>query len=212
MRVRSVPALAVLALVVTSGCLGALTGSDSLQFSSQPVSVSDAALSETDYELEREDTETINRSFTAGGQSRTVEVTNHVAEYARTVGIPGVAEGTLARFAVFSTPQVNILGETFNPVGDMSNRELAERLQSRYENVENVQQVSERSVRVVGPPATVTKFEATVSVDGAEVPIFLHVTKVQHQGDFVIAVAAHPQAIDEESRVNRLLGAIQHGQ
>lgn len=210
---RSRPLLAVVALaVLTSGCLGALSGSGSLTFSSQPVSVADAALSETGYEVEREGTETIERNFTVGGQTRTAEVTNHVAEYSRSVEVPGVGEGTLARFAVLTTPQVNVLGETFNPVGELSNRELAERIQSRYENIDDISQASERSVRVLGPPTTVTKFSATVTVGGVEVPIYLHVTKTQHESDFVIAVAVHPQAIDEESRINRLLGGIEHGQ
>lgn len=47
---RTVAAAAVVAVLVTSGCIGFLTGEESLAFESEPIAVTDAALEETGYE------------------------------------------------------------------------------------------------------------------------------------------------------------------
>ena len=208
---RAVAALAVAALLLTSGCIGFLTGSESLSFESEPVAVTDAALEETGYEEQRRTEQSIERTFSIAGEERTVTATNHLAEYGRS---PGTLFGDtqVARFVAVTTPEVEIAGQgPFNPVGELSNRQLALRLTEQYDRVENVRWESNRTVTAFGSETTVSKFRADARIAGGqEVEVFLHITKLRHEGDFVIAVAIHPTQLDEEANVDRLIRGIDH--
>lgn len=209
---RNVAAGTLLALlVVTSGCMGVLSGP--VTFSASEVSVSDQARADTGYEVNRTEQQTVTREFSAAGQTKEVEVNNWIAEYHKSVGIDGVAEQPVATFVVFASPQVDVLGQSFNPLDEYSNRELAETFTQRMENVEDVQQVSTRNETMLGETTEVTTFEATVTTAmGIEFDASLHVTKVKHDGDFVVAVGAYPKQIDGEGDVNRLIEGVEHGE
>lgn len=208
---RTVAAAALAALLVTSGCIGFLTGEESLAFESEPVAVTDAALEETGYEEQRREELTQNRTFSAAGQEREVRVTNHLAEYARSTDTL-LDDQQVARFTAFSTPEVKIAGQgPFNPVGELSNRELALRLQEQYDGIENVRPESNRTVAALGGERRVSKFRADATLaSGQSVEVFVHVTKFRHEGDYVLAVAVHPTAADEEANVDRLIEGLDH--
>lgn len=210
---RVAVAVALAALLATSGCLGFITGSESLSFDSEPVAVSASAADESGYEEVRREPNTINRSFTVADQTRNVSVTNHVAEYARSVETPVLEDQQVARFTVLSTPQVEIAGQgPFNPVGDLSNRELAARLQEQYETVSNVRFEGNRTRTVLGEEATVSKYRADAKTGAGEsAEVFVHIAKVKHEDDYVLAVAIYPTVIDgEEERVDAMLAGIEH--
>lgn len=202
----------LLALVlVTSGCIGFLTGDEPLAFEASSVSVTQDALDETGYETGTTREVALNRSFEVAGQRREVAVTNHVAEYQRTVSVLGF-ERKAAVFVVLSTPQVRILDRTFNPVGDMTNRELLQQLQSRYSQVEVGANVGSTSVSTLGQSAVVDKFEGRASLGGTQIDVFIHVTKIEHDGDFIVAVGVYPQVLPNEDRnVLILVRNIAHG-
>lgn len=208
---RVVAALAVTGLLLTSGCIGFLTGSESLAFESEPVAVSDAALEETGYEEQRRTEQTVERTFSVAGQERTVTATNHLAEYGKSAGTL-FGDTQVSRFVAFTTPEVEVAGQgPFNPVGELSNRQLALRLTEQYDRLENVRRESNRTATAFGSETTVSKFRADARVAGGqEVEVFLHVAKIQHEGDFVIAIAVHPTQVDEEANVDRLVGGIEH--
>jgi hypothetical protein len=209
---RNVAAGALLALlVVTSGCTGFLSGP--ITFSASEVTVSDAALEETGYEHNRTEKQTVEREFSAAGQTKKVKVTNWISEYQKSVSITGMGERPVAAFATFSSPQVDVLGKSFNPLAKYSNRELAQKFTQRMKRVEDVQQVSSRNVTMLGKTTKVTKFEATITTSsGITFDAYLHVTKVKHDGDYVVAVGAYPKKLDGQADVDRLIEGVQHGE
>lgn len=210
---RAVLSVALVGLLLTSGCIGFLTGNEALEFSSDPVAVTDSAQGETDYEQARREPQTVTREFSAAGQTREVEVTNHVAEYSRSVSVPLFGDQQVARFTVLSTPKVTIAEQgPFNPVADMNNTELVLTLQEKYEGISNVQQESDRTVRVLGNQTTVSKFRADATMDNGEsVEVFIHITKVEHGDDFLVAVGVYPTQVDgEQENVDTLLRNIDH--
>ena len=210
---RTVAAVALAALLLSSGCIGFLVGSEPAEFSASKATASDAALSETGYEERSVTDETINESFSVGGQERQVTVTNWVAQYDRSVSIGPIAEQDLAVFAVFSTPKVDVLGQTFNPVGRLSNAELVKQVQSQYSSLSGVRQVDSSNVTVLGTETEVSKFAATTTVNGMEVDVYVHLTKVEHEGDYVIALAVYPQKLDGEAeRVSTLFESVEHAE
>lgn len=208
---RTVVCVAVAALVVTSGCVGFLTGSESLAFEASPATVSDGALSETGYEEVDVADQTVNESFTVAEQERTVTVTNWLARYERSVDAGPLGDRSVAAFVVLSTPKVEVLGRTFNPVGDMSDRDLLEQLQSRYGSVEVGDEVGARNVTALGVETRVTRFEGTATLDGTSVDVYVHVTTFEHGGDHLVAVAVHPRQLDgEDENVYALLRGLEH--
>lgn len=213
-RPRSLATVALVVLLAAAGCVGVLTGEEALAFEAQPATVSAAAQADSGYEEVRRTSQPTTREFTVAGQTREVEVTNRQVEYARSVTVESLGSGDLARFVVVATPAVEVLGRTFNPVGDLSNRQLAEQLQDDYEGLGELRPAGERSVPVLGADATVSTYtaDATVGDSGAAVELTVHVTRVRHDADFVVVVAVHPTLLDGEAdRVDRLLGGLQHG-
>lgn len=210
---RTVAVLTLAVLLLSSGCIGFLVGSDAAEFAASKATVSDAVLSETGYETQHVQERTVNRSFEVGGQERRVQVTNWAAQYHRSVSVGPLVKQDLAVFAVFSTPQVKVLGRSFNPVGRLSNEELVKQVQSRYSSLNDVQQVGSRNVTMLGTETTVSKFAATTTVGGMQIDVYVHLTKVKHEDDYVIALAVYPQQLDgEEERVLTLIEGVQHAE
>jgi len=203
--------VAVVALLLTAGCIGFLTGEEALAFDADPVRVADDARAEAGYEEVRVESMAVNRSFTVAGETRNVSVTNHVAAYQRAVDLGPLGSEPFARFTVLSTPEVEIAGRTLNPVGGLSDRELATRLQSQYDSIENVRFAGNRTVEVLGEGRTVSRFDATTTVAGTEVDLALHVAKFRHGEDFVVAIGVYPARLDgERARVETMLRGVEH--
>ena len=200
----------VAALVVTSGCTGVLSGP--VTFSASEATVSDAALEETGYQHNRTDKMEVSRTFTAAGQSKEVEVTNWISEYHQKAGLPGVGEKKVAVFATFASPKVEVLGKSFNPLSKYDNRQLAERFTTQLDSVNDVRKVDSRNRTMLGQSTEVTKFEASVqTTTGVEFDAYIHVTKVEHGDDFVVALAVYPQKLSGQSdKVSRLLDGVEH--
>lgn len=208
---RTLPAIVLAGLILTGGCIGFLTGEETLSFEADQATVDQDTRSETDYQQTRSESQTITRNFSAAGQTRTVTVTNQVTEYKRQISIPIVEDQELARFTVLSTPKVQVLNRTFNPVANLSNRQLAQQFQEKYETIDDVQHAGDRSVTVLGQETTVSKFSARAKiVDGQTIDVYFHIAQVDHGDDFIIGVAVHPQEVDEQERVDQLYGGITH--
>jgi len=210
MHRRTAVAVALAALIATSGCLGVL-GGDGLSFSASQATVSEDALQATGYEEVSVNESEISREFSAGGQSRNVTVTNWVAMYERSVSVPVLGERRAAVFGAFASPGVSILGQSFNPIDDYSERDLAQLAQQQYDGLSVGQTASTRNMTVLDESTTVTKFEGSATIGGQSVDVYVHVTKVKHDGDHVVAVAIYPQALDgEQEHVDELLTGLEH--
>jgi hypothetical protein len=209
---RGAIALVLVGLLATSGCLGFITGSNALAFEADDVTVTQQARSDAGYSEARHEAFTNTQEFTVAGQTREVKVTNHIAEYERTVSLPVLGEQPLARFSVISSPGVEIAGQTLNPLGKFSDRELAMQFQEKYDTVSDVRFVDNRTVEVQGGQETVSKFTATATLEsGQEADVYLHIAKYKDGDDFIVAVAVYPQNLDgEQSNVDTLLSGIEH--
>lgn len=194
--------------LLLGGCTDFITG-DEERFEADTALVSDQAQSETGYEEQRVEDMKIEREYDR--VDKTIIVINRLAEYSREVSL-GPLGGELARFTVLSTPKVEVgpVGP-LNPIKDMDEEELAERLQAEYESVDNVQKVDERNVTILGDTASVSKFSAETTTEGGQdVDVFMHIARVENGDDFVLAVGVHPQDIDEQGKIDTMLGGIEH--
>lgn len=208
MNRQTAVAAAFAVLVATSGCMGILGGS--LSFSASKATVADATLEETGYEEANVSDTEITREFSAAGQSKNVTVTNWIAMYERQVEFLGMSQRA-AVFGAFSTPQVEVLGQTFNPIEDYSERRLASLAQQQYSALSIGEAAGTRTVQMLNTTTEVTKFNGEASIGGSSVDVYVDVTKVKHDGDIVVGVAIYPQRLDgEQQKVDALLGNLQH--
>jgi hypothetical protein len=201
-----------------AGCTG-LSGD--IELGAGQATVTAAARSDTGYQEAGLATVPYERQVTLGPASRTVRVTNVLAEYDRRVGIgTGLGLPTDARaavFATFTTPAVDVFGRTLNPVGNLSPAELADLIQQHYGSIRDLSREGELAGTVLGAATTLTRFTAraellTAGVAATEVPIYLYVgSPVRAEADFLLTVAAHPRAIGrQEETVRRLLDGVRY--
>lgn len=196
-------------LVVSSGCVGLITG-ETVAFEAEPATVDSAVLDSTGYEENRSESQTITRNVTVVGQERTIRITNHVSEYRKGIDLGPLGEIELARAIVLSTPGAQVAGQTLNPAASWSNRRLVEEVVQRSEGVSDVSFESNRTVQILGEARTVSTFSGTTTVQGQEIDVLVHVTSFEHEGDVVVAVGVHPERIDEQNNVDTMFGGIRH--
>jgi hypothetical protein len=63
---------------------------------------------------------------------------------------------------------------------------------------------------MLGQKTDVSKFEATATVAGREVDVTIHVAKVEHGDDVVVAMGVYPSITDMEDDVFRLIEGVRH--
>jgi hypothetical protein len=204
-------ALGLAVLLMSSGCIGFITGSEAQTFEAEWAATSDSAASDAGYELNSTEAPTVERQFEVAGQQRTVEVVNKIATYQKTMDLGPLGERRVGVFAVVSSPAVELGPRTFNPIGEYSNEELVQLLASQYGSIDNVQTESSRNITVLGTETEMTKFSADATFAGTDVEVFIHVTKVRDGADFVVPVGIYPaQKSGEAENVISMMEAVEH--
>lgn len=209
-----------LLMASTAGCTDRIPfmGEEPMEFESSLASVPQDVLDETGYEKQQEEAIEINETFEAAGRSQEVLVTNWQAEYDKSLSMGPLDINEEARAAVFTaltTPQVSVLGRSFNPVADMSSEDLAEMVQDRFDDMEGFSQVDEDSVTIAGESTTVGEFEGEADVAGIgyRVDITLHIAEAVESGDdLIVGVGGYPTELQSDERENifTLLESIEH--
>jgi len=209
-RRHTLVGLVVVLVTVTAGC-GFITGDEPATFSAASATVGDSVQSETGYEEEAVESSVVTQNFSAAGQTRQVEVTNQRARYERSVDLGPLGSQRAAVFVTFASPEVEIATRTFNPIADMSTREIVQQFESQYEGLTVGEHVENRSVQALGASRTLQKFEGTGTIGGAEVDTYVHAAKFKHEGDFIVVIGIYPQQLDgEQAHVVALAEGIEH--
>lgn len=208
-----------LATATIAGCSEInIAGDEPLAFESTPADVSKDALEGTGYEEATVDDVKFERTFDVADEERTVTVTNWQSIYEKEldldidVEVSGDLSGAV--FTVLTTPKVEIIGREFNPVAEMSNEELVDRIQDRYDGGQNVEVDEEDTATVLGEETTRTRFVAEADPDTTEVDVYLHVSDPVESGDdLVICGGGHPRMQPEGTEnVVTMMEAIEHGE
>ncbi len=204
---RALAVVALAALLTLSGC--ALLTGETLEFTANTATVSDDAQQAAQYDLVGVETQSINRTVEALGQERTVVAENRIATYERDLAVTTTeAVGTVI---VVSTPQMTVAGQSVNPVGSMSPRQLLETISAGQEGLSDVALRDNRTGTVLGEDATVSVFDATTEYSGQEIDVTVHLVRVAHEGDYVIGVAVHPSLMTtEQAGVDTMFAGIEH--
>ena len=197
---RKVGALTVAGLAGLAGCSG------STSFSAEYATTDTG---DTGYEQTDQRQPTMTRTF--AGQE--VEVTNTVTEYRKEVQLSILGTSSdIGVFAAFTSPQVEVADQSFNPIANLDAGELVRRFQQRFDSMNDVSRESDEEVEMLGSARTVTKFSATVTVDGNEVPVFVLLANFNHESDVVVPMGIFPQEREDEEgpNVRQLMSNLSH--
>jgi len=214
-------------LVVSSGCVGLITG-DTVEFEANESSVDDGELASAGYEANNSTERSITRDVSFLGQERTIRIVNHINRYtkngtlANATGNETLATAVdrdrvnstsvpdAARFVVVSTPGAKVLGQTLNPAASWSNERILEEVADQTGQLNDVDTEDTRTVDSLGEERNVTEFSATTQIEGREVEVRAHAVSFEHEGDVLITVGVHPEAMDETDNVYALVSGLEH--
>lgn len=203
--------LVAVALLTASAGTGVVQIGGPLTFDASPAEVTEEGLSETGYEEQRQHTQTVSRDLSLFTRSLSVSVNNELTRYSRSPAVEDLGTRQAATFVTLASPEVRIGGQSFNPIAEMSNRELADRFDDDFHRLRVNESVENRTHTVLETETVVEKFDGAARVGGDWVDVSVHVTKVRHEGDYVVALAIYPQsASGEEERAFELLDSIEH--
>ncbi len=196
-----------------AGCLNALTGREPVEFEAEPAAVSDATLDATGYTHADTDPIVHERTVSTPIGDRDVVVRNWAAEYHRALELGSLGTAQMAVFTVLTTPQVSLPGREFNPVADMSSRDLAEEVQSEYDELDAVEHVVDETVELLGSPTTIGVFDAeAVVTGGVRIGVDLRISDpVSVDDDYLVVVGVYPSIIpDEDETVRELTRGVEY--
>jgi len=207
--------------------VGLITG-ETVEFEATEGSVDDAEVDSADYTQNNSSERSITRDVTFLGQERTIRIVNQVNRYtkngtlAEATGNETLAQAVergrtnvtsvpdLARFVLVSSPGAKVLGQTLNPAASWSNERILEEVADQTGQLNGPDKEDTRTVESLGEERNVTEFSATTEIKGKEVDVRAHVVSYEHEGDVIIAVGVHPEAMDEEDNVDELVEGIEH--
>ncbi len=213
-RRRVLAAGGALATAGLAGCtaLDVFTGDEPAEFTAGTATVDDETLADSGYELNEVRSASVSQEFEAAGSTREVQVTNQTAEYDKAVELFG-ERYQAAVVAVLTTPRVEVLGTTFNPIGDLDDEERAELIVERYDEVDELERGSEYAIEVLDTEVDVVVYTAEGQIEGTGVTVDLEVhvgDAIEAGDDFVIPLAAYPEALGDGENVRRMFGGITH--
>ncbi|WP_238717395.1 DUF6517 family protein [Natronorubrum halophilum] len=211
-----VATIAAGAVGTSAGCLSGIIN-DATTFEAFPVRVSTAAADEAGYEYKGTRKRVEEREF--AGES--VEVTNYLSEYTRTLELPLDAFGSETEagvFALISTPQVSVAGESFNPVGEMSTAELAEHVQNQYDKLEIGSNIGGRALEPDELDVRVSfdTYEGAATLHGEqEINVLVDIAQPDHDSDHLVLIGVYPDeegfsAESEQGRIDTMVAGLEH--
>ncbi|MFC6724124.1 DUF6517 family protein [Halobium palmae] len=192
---------AALALGFGGGCLGVLSG-EGASFEASGARTEPA----NGFEFEGSRTQELSREV-AG---RSVTISNQVATYQKTIEVPTVGEARLGAFALVTSPAAEVAGRTLNPLGEFSDDRLVEEFASNYGGLDAPTKTGSTTLSMLGSSTGVSEYEATTTYRGTEIDVVVHVTKVKHEGDFVVALGVYPTQVDESEAVRSMIESTSH--
>lgn len=196
-------------LAATAGCLGFLD--DATTFEAKQAATAEATASEGNYVAQEPRELEAQRTFSVADREQTVKVVNWVAEYYKTIDVPPLSGQRAGVFAAVSTPQVEILGESFNPLADASPRDIVSRFQQQYDSMSVGDRIGQTTLGALGGSALTSTFEGSATIQGQQVDTnFVVSESVENEGDHVVSLGVYPRELDEQGNIEAMIENLEH--
>ena len=196
-------------LAATAGCLGFLD--DATTFEAKQAATAEATASEGNYVPQEPRKLEAERTFSVADREQTVKVVNWVAEYYKTIDVGPLSGQRAGVFAAVSTPQVELLGESFNPLADASPRDIISRFQQQYEGMSVGDRTGQTTLGALGGSALTSTFEGSATIQGQQVDTnFVVSESVENEGDHVLSLGVFPRELDEQGNIEAMIENLEH--
>lgn len=206
---RTVSALVLAGVVVLAGCTGTLLSAEAT-----PATIPASAYESVGYVHGNTTSVPLTYGVGVAGVSRNVTVTSWLSGYSRTT-----ADGRTAGLLVLSTPNVEVAGESVNPFNRLSDGAVLERVldatssfgaTEEMDGLSGLRRLDTSERTVLDTPTNVTTYAGNVDAEGTPMGVLVHVLTVEHGDDVVVAIAVHPESMDETTTVHELFERIEH--
>lgn len=200
-----------------AGCLDIVRG-NTLEYSSEPAQVDQSAIDDSGFEHVRTERIPVEDTVEAAGQERDVRITNWATSYNKRFNLERGGSIRTALFTTISTPDVEILSRSVNPITEMDHQEMIGEFSGEFDAIDEVADIQflrEDSTRMLGEQTEVSVFEATAIIEGREADALIHVADTQHEDDIVVAVGAYVVefqgiSLDESDNVRTFMQSVEH--
>lgn len=195
-------------LVGTAGCLG-IAGLDSHEAS--PAGVTQTVRSQTGYEQTDQRPVEITETVEFLLYSEEVTVINYLTEHEKRLQTEILPDQRTGVFLVLTTPQVSILGQELNPIGDMSAEELAGLIVDNYGGISSLRDETTGTVTILDQETDRSRFRADAQFDGTSLEVDLHVSEsVEAGADLLVTLGIYPYVLrgEEQQHILDLMAGV----
>lgn len=165
-----------MSVAAVAGCLGFVPGNKPLTFHADRVSPTDQALSETGYGEQSVKEDVIERSGGVAGTERDFEASFWRSIYTKRVEYRG-QEREGAAFAAVSIPEMEVAGQSLNPLDGTANKELLDRFTNQVQTdqgaINDVTHQESFDLEILGAARTVDSFIGDSVLEGEPIEIEL---------------------------------------
>ncbi|MFP8952399.1 DUF6517 family protein [Natrialbaceae archaeon A-arb3/5] len=115
-------------------------------------------------------------------------------------------------FVAVSSPAVEVLGRTFNPLAEMDNEELLEEFMGEVDaDADAVEHEETNSLDVLGDERDVDLFRGETQQGGESVTVDILLSSFVHEDDHIVLVGSYPDIVEGESEaVETLMESVEH--
>lgn len=197
-----------LAAASVAGCLG-IVGLD--EHEASPAGVDPDVLDETGYERTNIEEMVVQETFEVAGTTEEITVTNYLTEHEKGIDLGPIGTVQAAAFVVLTSPQISIAGQGLNPIADMSSRELVETIEADFDDINDVEHVSDEETSVLEQETTESLFEGEAAFNGVTGDVNIHITEsVKTTSDHLVTIGVYPKQTQsiETDNLDRLTSGI----
>ncbi len=183
-----------------AGCLGAV-GMD--EHEASPAGVAPDVRDEAGYEQVNIDAFVVDRSFDIAGVSEEITVRNYLTEHEKGIDFGPVGTVQAAAFTVLTSPQITIAGRELNPIARMSSDELIDLIEADFDEIENIEHVSDDDIGVLDQETTESLYVADAAFNGVTVDVNIHLTEsVETADDHLVTIGVYPEPVEDAESEN----------
>lgn len=211
-------ALTLIGAVGVTGLAGCTGENGEFNYAASPAMIPEGE--REGYEAEEPREIEFNETVGFSGVERDVHISTWSAAYAS-------PEDQTSVF-VFSTPNVEVAGQSVNPLARLEGADLIARVIDEGLGqaggdmaLQEIEQEDEIAIPVLGEERTVPVFSAVLEAQGSsssqiegaqngEIPIQLYLLSITHGEDVLLSVGFHPAAVDNRADIESLLSSIEH--
>jgi hypothetical protein len=199
-------ALGTLAATGVAALAGCSLLNDPLERAADPAAVEESVADSAGFEQNELIKQANETSVEVKNESRDVSLTNWLNRYTRAT--PEI-DLDAALFGLLTTPTVTLAGQSANPLRQLDRERLLQEMLDRLGvvPVENIQQVGERQVTVLGDAVPVEEFLAETD---QRVELRLHLGDLTNESDLLVLFALHPELLDLTEDVDTLAEGVVH--